>query len=236
MPVFESVRHECRIEPRSIIAAFLSEGSELALAVRFLKAKLDALDKERPARCLGMVSAASGEGKSTLAVGLAAARARDAPARVLLVEIDFHRPMLEQMLGLPPGPGMADWLREPGADVLPIREVAPLGFYLLSAGTDASRHAELLTPHRVKHLVDSARATFDFVVFDCPPLLPIPDSLSLQSVIDGFLLVVRARHTPAPIVRRAVSHLKPDSIIASVFNGERGHTGAAYSPYYRGTS
>lgn len=230
-PVFESSRVECAVDDKSVEAAFLADGTEEALSIRYLKAKLQGVEDDRPHRLVGVVSALSGEGKSTIALALAAARARDKPSRVLLVETDLHRPMLEERLGLARAPGLMQWLSDATDDVLPIREVSPLGFYLLAAGTEGTRSPDLLTRERLERLRRSVRQTFDFVVFDCPPLLPVADSLTIQEIVDGFLLVVRARHTPAPLLRKATSNLKQGRILGTVLNAEKDYV-KRYFPTY----
>jgi curved DNA-binding protein CbpA len=58
-------------EPR--LATLLAPASSSFEALRVLRTKVHALDAERPARCLGLVSATTQEGTSAVAVGLAAA-------------------------------------------------------------------------------------------------------------------------------------------------------------------
>jgi Mrp family chromosome partitioning ATPase len=55
-------------------------------------------------------------------------------------------------------------------------------------------------------------------VLDCPPLETVADSVVLQDLLDGLLLVVRARHASQHAIRQALSHLKPGAIRGVVFN------------------
>jgi Mrp family chromosome partitioning ATPase len=66
-----------------------------------------------------------------------------------------------------------------------------------------------------------ARQTFDVVILDCPPLVPVADSILLQDLVDGFLCVVRARYTPREVLKRALSNLKSEKILGLVLNNRR---------------
>jgi Mrp family chromosome partitioning ATPase len=184
---------------------------------RVLRTKVKALREQRLPRCLGLVSATGGEGTSAVALGLAAALAQEPETRVLLVDAALRTPTLEKSLGLPNEPGLSEWL-EPSADrPVPLRRVEPWGFLLLSAGAPAADAAERLGSERMGRLLSAARA-FDYVLLDCPPLETVADSVVLQDLIDGFLLVVRARHASRDTIRRALSHLRPEAVHGVVFN------------------
>jgi Mrp family chromosome partitioning ATPase len=67
-------------------------------------------------------------------------------------------------------------------------------------------------------LIEAAKAAFDFVIIDCPPLMPVADAAILQDLLDGYLLVVRARTSPREAIQRAVSGLKPGRIQGVILN------------------
>jgi Mrp family chromosome partitioning ATPase len=167
-----------------------------------------------------VVSALPEEGKTTLAVGLAVALAQEPGRRVLLVEADLRRPALEKYLGLHREFGVGDWL-EGTARRVAVRRIMPQGFFLLPAGRFPSRRPELLQSDRMRALLDLARASFDAVILDCPPLVPVADSLLLQDLLDGFVFVVRARRAPLETVTTAMAQLKPDRVAAVVLNDQR---------------
>lgn len=201
----------------SRIAAALAE-PVMAEEFRLLRAKVRALDAERPFRAFGIVSAAMGEGKSTIALGLARAFSQEPGTRVLLVEADLRRPTLESYLGLQKVPGLGEYL-ETGAGPIGVRRVGSGGFYLLSGGLPThARQPELLASERMVRLLEAARRSFDFVVVDCPPLLPVADAVLLQDAVDGFLMLVRERFTPWSTITRALARLKPDRIRGVMLN------------------
>jgi succinoglycan biosynthesis transport protein ExoP len=203
-----------------VLQAVQTTGSALGEELRLLRAKLRSLGQERPVACVAMISAGPGEGKSTLSLGLAATLAQEPNRRVLLLEADLRRPTLETYLGLPRLPGLSEWLAGEGSP-LGVRRVGPRGFFLLPAGCAPLGQPELLGSERMESILSVARQTFDFIILDCPPLVPVADSLLLQDMVDGYLCVVRARHTPRHVLRRALANVKQDRILGLVLNSHR---------------
>src|SRR5262249_59767713 len=124
-----------------------------------LVTRIHAINDTRPARCLGLLSATGGEGKTTLSIGLAAVLAGEPDRRVLLIEADLRKPAVEAYLGLPPSHGLADWLNgTPGP--IPLRWVTPPGFALLSAGQTNLDRPERLGAPRLAGLLEAAPQRF----------------------------------------------------------------------------
>jgi Mrp family chromosome partitioning ATPase len=115
--------------------------------------------------------------------------------------------------------GLSEWLTNPG-DSVPVRRVHPPGFALLAAGLVPLRRPELLATDRMTDLLAAARAEFEYVLIDCPPVLPVADAILIQDGLDGFAFVVRARHSPRETVLRAASRLKPEKLLGLVFNDQ----------------
>jgi len=225
---------ECQSEPPSgpaLQRAALGRDHYLAEEFRFLAAKVAALAAGR-FRAIGVVSASPREGKTTVALGLAAALARSSPGRVLLLEADLRRPAVESYLGLPRSAGVAEWLSGSG-ETLAVRTVAPPGFAVIAGGREGLTRPELLSSGRMGALVGACRLAFDFVVVDCPPLGLAADAVAIQELLDGFLLVVRSRHTPREAVARAVSRLAPNRIQGVVFNSQPEILPDGYGRYER---
>jgi len=226
------VVHSSALAPLTLAA--LSAGSVIAEEFRSLGARIGALGGERSTRCIGLVSALAGEGKTTLTIGLAAALAREPGRKVLLIEADLRKPAVDDYLGIPPANGLNEWLSSKHGHAS-LRQLAPLGFALLSAGRGPTWKPELLGSERMAQLLKAARRSFDYVLLDCPPLLPVADAVILQDQVDGFVLVIRARRSPIEAIQRAVSTLKPDRVRGVVLNAHRellpGYYRYAYQHY-----
>jgi Mrp family chromosome partitioning ATPase len=218
-PVFDEAARVLPSRPEPVMNAMLHPGSAAWEELRMVASKMRSL--EPPLRCVGLVSASPGEGKTTLAVGLAGALAQEPGRRVLLMEADLRRPAIERYLGLSAEQGVGDWLEATLSRRVPVRRLVPQGIFLLAGGRAVNRRPELLQSKRMSQLLVTARQSFDYVVVDCPPLGPVADSLMLQDLLDGFLCVVRSRHTPLDLIQKGLGRLKADRIRGLIFNDHR---------------
>jgi capsular exopolysaccharide synthesis family protein len=206
--------------PNPIVERMLTGRTLAVEEIRILAARVRALLPGRDKFCVGTVSASASEGKTSLSIGLAGILASEAGRKVLLVEIDVRRPAFEAYMGLPRTPGLAEWLAG-GLQSVPVRQVRQSGFTLLTAGLVSPPTPETLGGRRMAELLASARSSFDYIVLDCPPLTPVADSVLLQDLVDGFVFVVRARHSPREAVRRAIARIRPEKILGTVLNDRR---------------
>jgi succinoglycan biosynthesis transport protein ExoP len=216
-PVFEESAVALSDVPSST-AAFLFGGGHVGEGLRAAGTRIRLGDKEKRIRSLAVVSSIEADGKTSVALGLAAACAR-AGQRVLLIDADLRQREICARLGIRPWPGLAEWL-ESRQDKLPVRQVGLAGFYLLAAGIAPCR-PELLGSPRLSRLLSAAENHFDLVILDCAPLLPVADSLALRDLVNGFLMVVRARHTPREAVSRGAALLGPKKIVGVIMNAYR---------------
>jgi len=219
-----------------VTAAFLSVETQVGEGLRAVGTRLRLGAKGRAFRTLALTSCVESDGKTSVAVGLATALAH-AGQKVLLIDADLRRRDVGATLRVDPVAGLAEWL-EHGQAVLPVRKVRGVGFHLLSAGAVPCR-PELLGSPRLIRLLEAAQKQFDILLLDCAPLLPVADTLALRDQVDGFLMVVRARHSPREAVARAGALLGGRRIVGVVMNAYKSRFltrrgfGYAYSQAYR---
>ena len=79
---------------------------------------------------------------------------------------------------------------------------------VLPAGYPPPNPSELLSGERARRLIDVLGQTYDVVVIDCPPVLPVTDSLVLARMADTTLLVTSANKTSKRSLTRAVELLR----------------------------
>jgi Mrp family chromosome partitioning ATPase len=218
LPVFEERGTE-PASPAGVVEAILDPRSSAGGQLSLLATRLRALARDKRLRRVGVVSANRGEGRTAVALGLARALAEGDPQeRVLLLELDVVRPAADRVLGLaPPEVGLCRFLEGRG-DVPELRRPVGEGFWLLSAGAAGGETTALLSSHRTGALLKAIDRVFDFVVADCPPVLG-PDGLGrVPDLLDGYVFVVRARHSPRETVRQAATSLRPERITGLVLN------------------
>lgn len=187
-------------------------------------------------RTLAVTSPTAGDGKTTTAINLAGALAHRPEGRVLLVDVDLRRPSVGGVLRLDHGDqrvGLVDALVEPDLTLdRVVTHLPAFNLWVLTAGRFSDEPFELLRTPRMKDLLQEARRKYQFVVVDTAPLLLVPDSRVLETVVDGFLLVVAANRTPRKLVEEAVNLLNPSKLVGLVFNGDDRPLSRHYGGYY----
>ena len=182
---------------------------------RRLAAALHQAQAVRGTRVVLVTSADPGEGKSLTACNLALTLAESYRLRVLLVDADFRRPTLHGVFGGQPL-GAAG-----GGGSLPFGlaavQASPRLTVLVSGGPVADPTAAL-TSGALKTLLDSARASFDWVIIDTPPIGLMSDAKLLADMADGAIVVVQAERSPYPDALRAIETLGRERVLGVVLN------------------
>jgi capsular polysaccharide biosynthesis protein/Mrp family chromosome partitioning ATPase len=193
---------------------------------RILHNSLSLLPHTHPIKTVLVTSAVSGEGKTSVALGLARAAAANSERKVILVEADLRRPSLEQRLGLSRSPKGLIAALHSGEDPLrllcsPIPELERF-FSLLPSGPAPLNATSLMHPTRLAEIFETLAANADLVVIDSAPLLPVADTRVLIDGIDvdACLIVARAGVTERDQARRArlVFERRPLEAVGLVVN------------------
>jgi succinoglycan biosynthesis transport protein ExoP len=172
-----------------------------------------------------------GDGKSLMIANLAVMIAQSGK-RVLLIDADLRRPRQHKIFALDSSGGLAVVLAgdaEAGAVTLP---TCVSNLSLMPCGPVPPNPSELLTSPRFKELLETARAEYDFVLLDTPPLLAVTDPCIVAGRVDGLFLTIRLTRKGRPDAERAREILAGlgVKIFGVVVNGlSRGATGI-YSP------
>ena len=183
-----------------------------------------------------VTGALSHDGKSSVVLNLATALAERGKHTVLVIEADLHHSCLAENLKLRPWTGLTECLVDDATPPLSaIRRIEPLGWYLLPAGEPRRNPTELLQTPAFGQIMQKLSPTFDWIVIDSPPVIPLTDSLSLRQHTDATLLVVRAGQTPREAVEQTIELLGKKNIVGIVLNGveARNHLYYRYHEYNR---
>jgi capsular exopolysaccharide synthesis family protein len=169
---------------------------------------------------VAVTSAIAGEGKTTVALGLAVMVAQDFPERrVLLVEADLRAPVLAADFEVEFQPGLSEALEGTYPVGFGYRDTFLPNLRLLPAGQATPNPSRLLRSSRFAGVLAATRRNHDLVILDAPALLVTSDSALVTDQADGVIMVVRSGITPAPIVNRALEMVDAERLRGVVLNG-----------------
>ena len=206
---------------------------------RALRHVVEQRHKNQALSVIAISSPGVGDGKTTTSINLAGALAQGADNAVLLVEADLRRPSIGSMLGFNGSRtlGLVDAILDPSLTLGSIVQVrAPFNLSVVLAGQVPASPYEVLKSPRLGALLEEARAQYDFIVMDTPPLALVQDCRVVARWVDGVVVVVAAHQTPRNLLEAALDVVDPAKLVGIVFNGfddlGGGRHGRHYAGYY----
>jgi capsular exopolysaccharide synthesis family protein len=201
---------------------------------RKIAATLHHAQLERDIQVIMAASSLPSEGKSLTAINLALTLSDSYRRRVLLIDADLRRPTVQRMFRLETIDGLDEGLKAEHDRAMPILQITE-SLFVLAAGRPDPDPVRALTSERMRRLIAQARAQFDWVVLDTPPVTLLPDAHLLAKNVDGVLLVVRAGKAPYQLVKRTVETIGHDQILGVIMNAvdyRHDRNAGGYYEYY----
>jgi capsular exopolysaccharide synthesis family protein len=230
VPAADAVRPDVVVlsEPRSPAAE----------AYRSLRTAILFSTAGAPPKVIVFTSAGASEGKTVSSINLATSLA-EAGARVLLLDVDLRRPSCHRTLGVPNERGLSSFLAGQAELESLVRVLDAHHISFVPAGPPPPNPAELVGSERMRGALADLRESYDFVILDSPPVLPVTDAVVLGREADGTVLVVKGHDTPRELVRRARDQLLLANVhlLGAVVNNVDFRWGDSYyfySRYYGG--
>lgn len=172
-----------------------------AESVRGLRAQLMLHLQGTDKKNIMITSPTLGDGKSWLSANLAVSMAH-AGNRVLLIDGDLRNPRLHQLFATHSEIGLTTVLSDKCEIADAIQSTACSRLSLMPSGSLPNDPGEMLGDSKMAELIESLREQFDYLLFDCPPVLPVSDSLLIATHCDACVLQLRLhRHTRANAIR-----------------------------------
>jgi capsular exopolysaccharide synthesis family protein len=230
------------VHPIETILAVEPRSSQ-AEAYRTIRTGVLLSSAERPPKIVLVTSPGAVEGKTTTAANLAIAMAQ-AGNSTLLIDADLRKPRIHQLFAQENSPADSDENAKGLGPVL-VGEVAleaairqtpiPL-LSVLTSGPIPPNPAELLGSQKMRDLIGGLARTFDRIIIDSPPLVPVTDATLLATLCDGVVLVVKESQTTKHLAitartRLAEAKAKLLGVVLNDVNIRK--DGHHYYPYYQ---
>lgn len=205
--------------------------STTAELFRLLRSQLQFLVKSPKDKVVMVTSTMPGEGKTFVAINLAASLGL-VKKRVILVGMDVRKPRLAEYLGISPEKGLTQYLSDSSLTIKDIVYPANgrFNFDVICSGPVPPNPAELMLSDRVDELFEQLRKDYDFIIIDSAPVGVISDSFNLVRITDMTIYVTRANYTKFSDISflNNVAETNRLKNISVVINGTKARQGYGY--------
>jgi capsular exopolysaccharide synthesis family protein len=221
--------------------ALMDPSSPFAEAINEIRTAILFSHIDTPSKVVLVTSAVPGEGKTTLVSNLALAFCRR--GRTLLIDADLRKGRFRQISNLEDHPGLTDMLSgscTPEEAIVPDAQAENL--FLLMPGTVPPNPLEIISSKRFSDDLAKLRNSFDYIVIDGTPLLPVSDSIVLSRLVDAVVLAVKADDTSCDAALDGLKRLQavrvnPVGVVLQQVDMRKNRSygrrySAAYSSYY----
>lgn len=198
---------DSKIDPR--IVSFYEPLSPVTEQYRTLRTNIQSIKSERPIKAITITSSTHSEGKTITAINLAISMAHDLNKKnILIVDADLRRAKISKYLGIASEVGLADLISNGVNMDDALLNIGINNLTILPAGKIPHNPAEILGSEKIKNLIATLRAKYDFVIFDAPPIIPVTDAGLLGAQTDGVVMVIKAGRTQKGVVSHSESILR----------------------------
>jgi polysaccharide biosynthesis transport protein len=170
---------------------------------------------------IAICSAASGEGKSSVAASLAVSIAEATQQPTLIMDADLRAPDIAAILGVPTHPGLAEVLCGKASLREAIHRVGDTQTFVMPAGIHRVNPHHIMQGSKIDALFEALHGKFSTIVIDTPPVLGASESLVYAKAADFVVFCSLADVSRAKQVRAAVARLHSTgaNIAGSVLSG-----------------
>lgn len=195
-----------------------------------LRSSLGALLANSQNFCLQITSTRASEGKSSAAFALAKSFA-ESNRKVLLIDADLRKPGFDTPTGYI---GLTGLLMGGGQIDDHVHQTNVDNLSLIPTGAIPDNPAALLSGQYLADVIKQARAQYDVVIVDSPPILGLADALILSTHVDGSLMIVESNGLRTPALKQALKRLRGGgaNIVGALLTKYKPQHGRSMDDYY----
>lgn len=234
LKIIGSVNHASvkgrRGEKNSVLITDRRSGFVFIEAFKLIRTKLDHILLRKGQKVVVVTSTTENEGKTTTAVNVALALAKNGK-EVLLIDGDLRKPAIAKSLNINANEdtgilGIVNGSRDL-ADSIKYSEKYNL--YLLLSGKGIPEPSEMLSTAKMEEIIQTAKKEFDYVVIDTAPCGVVADASILAGFSDAIVMVIRQDTAPTRRIKRAMENLDNSGteIIGCIYNDAKSVIGSS---------
>jgi len=216
-------------EDRTLMEALADRKSDISEAYYSVRTALKFSHPGGAPKTLLVTSTRPSEGKSTSAFAIASSMAR-LGSKVLLIDADLRKPSFVSSRS--DGYGLAHLLGSEEPLSAYVETTLSDNLSLLPVGRYVGSAAELLSSNRLPAIIAEARANYEMVVIDGPPVLGLTDAPLLGASTEATALVVESRQSRTGAVTESARRLiESGGKLVGVILTKYSASGSDYSYY-----
>lgn len=190
-----------------------------------------------PVKTIMVTSAVANEGKTTLSSNLSLTFSHT--GKTLLIDGDLRKQNFsKEVMTQSRIKGLAELaLGESRLEECIVKDEYVNNLYYMSSGLTTPKPLELLSSKKFAEMMSMLRGSFDHIIIDSAPLLPVSDSLIIGNLVDEVIMVVKADSTTHKMAQEAVkrlatAHVKPLGVVLQQADLEKIESYGGYSYGY----
>lgn len=153
-------------------------------------------------------SSSKSEGKTVTAINVASALAQQVDMKVLVIDCDLRHPHIHSALNIAPTPGLTNYLNEECALEDVVKSTKLENLKAVCYGAVPPNPSELLASEAMMKFIEQFEETYDYIIFDTPPVGVVVDAIPIIQKSDGVVIVVKDNATTYPELQKTLDILK----------------------------
>ena len=168
--------------------------SAITESLRSIRTNLEFISTDKIQKVITVTSTVGGEGKTFVAVNLAAVIAM-ANQRVVVLDLDMRKPKIHLAFGAENTAGLSTILigKNSVDEVVQLSRVSNLDF--ITAGPTPPNPSELILLPTLDKLIEELKTRYDVIIIDTPPVGIVTDGMLLMTKADIPLYIVRINYS-----------------------------------------
>ncbi|MBL4954454.1 CpsD/CapB family tyrosine-protein kinase [Neobacillus sp. YIM B02564] len=199
---------------------------------RLIRNNLQFSSVDKEIKSVAITSPEASDGKSTTAVNLAIVLAQ-LGKQVLVIDTDLRKPTFHYSFSISNLDGLTSVLTKKIDLKQAISHTIIPNLDVLTSGPTPPNPSELLDSKAMENIMMELKNTYDYIVYDTPPLLVVTDAQIMANKCDGVVMVVSSGKTKKDGALKAKQLLEKanSNILGVVVNGVESKRKNSYGHY-----
>lgn len=197
-----------------------SPQSLTAEAFRVIRTNLAYFSAKATSKIVLVTSTMPGEGKTFCAINIATILAKG-KKKVLLIDLDLHKPKQANAFNLKNDVGIASYLVGSAKLSEIIQDTPVENLQVILTGPRTPNASELIIDPLLEQLLQDLKSTYEYIILDTPPVGLLSDALVLMKQSDLNVYVLKANKSKKDFVDLAHNIMEKNNVksLSFVING-----------------